>query len=867
MKKLFVTLCVSVILSGIVFIPAFTAHAQGVTKGPVTQGPVQQINDYFSTQAITYIDGTIFDRITINGPPKPPPGYERERATVALPEPSPAMGIKTLTVPAFEWVFGCSSVSGAMIAGYYDRTGFPNMYTGPTNGGLMPLTEDPSWGTWTDSTSSRYPNNPLIASHNGQDGRGTKGSIDDYWASYGSGLDDPYITGAWTQHTWGDGIGDFMKTSQSAYDNTDGSTRFYWYTTSAALLTCSDMESFGIAGDDGAYGRKLFYEARGYTVTDCYAQSTDNRVSGGFSFAQYKAEIDASRPVLLNLQGHSIVGVGYDDSSNTVYLHDTWDNDVHAMPWGDSYAGMDLLGVSIVNLQEPPAGISISPDSYNFGTVTISSPSTQTFTVSSTGMGNLVVGTITVGGAQASQFTVNTDTCSGQTLSPGGACTLNVTFAPSTPGAKSAFLAIPSNDPVHPTVYVALSGTGVATPVPNISVAPTSLDFGSIVIGQTPLTQTVAITNSGTASLDISGIDKTGDDANMFTLAGTSGTNGCGSLTPTILPGTSCNIWVTFTPSAAGPQAAALQFISNDPDPAPQVTMSGTGVILDIDAAPAALAFGNIILDQTSAAQTITITNTGTLALNITYEIIGQSAAMFAVAPGATGGCSFPAETLAPSEVCTLQVTFTPIEYGFQSAYLEISSPDPGIDTIPITLTGTGVYEATPSLLEGTYGTEIAYSGAPSGFGTKKGKIYIGGLKEKVVSWSDGSVTLIFTKFNDLAIDAPYDVSIQPKEPKGSAPIVLPGAFTLKKPEINIDTSDKHGAPEAPAIIKGLWFGTKKGKVYLDSQKCKVTSWTMNPTTGESTITFVVPKTIVSGTYGLEVVNKVGRSVTLFAVP
>ena len=106
-------------------------------------------------------------------------------------------------------------------------------------------------------------------------------------------------------------------------------------------------------------GRKLFYEARGYTVTDCYNQKTDNNVAGGFSFAQFKAEIDAGRPVMLNLSGHSIVGVGYDDSSNLVYIHDTWDYDNHTMSWGTSYSGMALRSVSIVNLQPqitPPCG-------------------------------------------------------------------------------------------------------------------------------------------------------------------------------------------------------------------------------------------------------------------------------------------------------------------------------------------------------------------------------------------------------------------------------------------------------------------------------------------------------------------------------
>jgi hypothetical protein len=320
----------------------------------ISQGPLQQINKYFSTQTIKYSDGTSLVKHIINGPPTPPPGYERERAAVALHEPNPEMGTNTLTVPAFDWVFGCSSVSAAMIAGYYDRNRFHNMYTGPTNGGVMPLNNSTTyWPHWLDGHSYEYPNLPLAASHNGVDGRVTRGSIDDYWFGYWySSTPDPYI-GHWTQHTWGEAIGDYMKTSQSAYGNYDGATTFYGYEgMSSQILTCSAMVGMGVQNYDGTYGRKLFYEARGYTVTDCYSQATDTYQPGGFSFAQYKVEIDAHRPVMLNLAGHTIVGVGYDDSGNTVYVHDTWDYDIHTMNWvgGASYSGMSLEAVSIVNL-------------------------------------------------------------------------------------------------------------------------------------------------------------------------------------------------------------------------------------------------------------------------------------------------------------------------------------------------------------------------------------------------------------------------------------------------------------------------------------------------------------------------------------
>ncbi len=55
------------------------------------------------------------------------------------------------------------------------------------------------------------------------------------------------------------------------------------------------------------------------------------------------------RPVMINLAGHTIVGVGYADPS-TIYIHDTWDSSNHTMTWGGSYAGMEMVAVSIVNL-------------------------------------------------------------------------------------------------------------------------------------------------------------------------------------------------------------------------------------------------------------------------------------------------------------------------------------------------------------------------------------------------------------------------------------------------------------------------------------------------------------------------------------
>jgi hypothetical protein len=144
-----------------------------------------------------------------------------------------------------------------------------------------------------------------------------------------------------------------MKTSQSAYNNVDGSTRFYYYP-SGSKLPCSSMPD-----DAGTLGRKLFYEERGYVVDDlnCYSQPTDNNpgITDGFTLADYQTEIDAGHPVMLNLAGHTVVGYGYDES--TLYIRDTWDSNpehVYSMTWGGTYNGRDLLSVSIVHLEDVP---------------------------------------------------------------------------------------------------------------------------------------------------------------------------------------------------------------------------------------------------------------------------------------------------------------------------------------------------------------------------------------------------------------------------------------------------------------------------------------------------------------------------------
>jgi hypothetical protein len=82
--------------------------------------------------------------------------------------------------------------------------------------------------------------------------------------------------------------------------------------------------------------------------------------------------------------------------------------------------------------------------------------------------------------------------------------------------------------------------------------------------------QTVTLTNSGNATLSVTGIALSGPNASDF--AETADT--CGS---SVAVGASCTIEMTFTPSAAGQRTATLGITDNAAGSPQTVSLSGTG--------------------------------------------------------------------------------------------------------------------------------------------------------------------------------------------------------------------------------------------------------------------------------------------------
>jgi hypothetical protein len=164
---------------------------------------------------------------------------------------------------------------------------------------------------------------------------------------------------------------------------------------------------------------------------------------------------------------------------------------------------------------------------------------------------------------------------------------------------------------------------------------------------------------------------------------------------------------------------------------------------------------------------------------------------------------------------------------------------------------------------KGTIGTRLTLTG--SDFGTRKGKVLIGDTPVKIISWESSAVTCEIKK---ALAPGSHNVVIQPKTPRGALAITHSGAFTMMAPEIQV-VKPPSGGSKTTILLSGMFLGNKKGRIYLGDKKCRILSWSMNATTGEGGIQFMVPDKMTPKLYSLTVTNKVG-SVTLtdgFIIP
>ncbi|HEV8592323.1 MAG TPA: choice-of-anchor D domain-containing protein, partial [Pyrinomonadaceae bacterium] len=137
---------------------------------------------------------------------------------------------------------------------------------------------------------------------------------------------------------------------------------------------------------------------------------------------------------------------------------------------------------------------------------------------------------------------------------------------------------------------------------PQISVTPSSINFGSQLVGTASAGQMITISNPGTAALTVTGITMTG--------AGSGDFSNDAVFPQTVPAGGNYQFNVTFTPSARAARSITMTFAHNAGTTA-STNLTGTGVAPVVGVSPASLSFGDQANGTTSAPQAFTISNNG----------------------------------------------------------------------------------------------------------------------------------------------------------------------------------------------------------------------------------------------------------------
>lgn len=324
----------------------------------------------------------------------------------------------------------------------------------------------------------------------------------------------------------------------------------------------------------------------------------------------------------------------------------------------------------------PPTD-SLIPNALTFsGTPEGQLSAVQTVTVTNTGDLPLNSILFTVSGEfviASSSSGTSTGTCSNN-LPAHSSCSVNVQFAPTQIGSVTGSLTV--SDAVR-TQTVGLSGTGVQPPA--IGVNPASLTFPAQQPGVASAPQTVTVTNTGGAPL--AGLSTQIAPTGSFSV---SATTTCGL---TLAAEASCALPVVFNPATTGGSAATLNISSSSPGVAAvNVGLSGTArTASGLNVSPAMLSFGAVALGGTSAAQTVTISNTSEFA---------ASALTVSVSQGFSWTQYSCVGALAAGASCTVGVSFVPAASGAATGTMTVSSASIAT-AATVTLSGTGAASAS----------------------------------------------------------------------------------------------------------------------------------------------------------------------------
>jgi Cep192 domain 4/Abnormal spindle-like microcephaly-assoc'd, ASPM-SPD-2-Hydin/HYDIN/CFA65/VesB-like, Ig-like domain len=333
-----------------------------------------------------------------------------------------------------------------------------------------------------------------------------------------------------------------------------------------------------------------------------------------------------------------------------------------------------LLGCQALSQKQGPA-------TSKAGQLTCNSAS---FIFGSVPMGASVAGSVVVINAGGSRVTISQAKLSTPgfsvtgislplVLNPNQSTKFDLNFVPRSPGSVTGNLSLMS-DATNPNLDIAFSGVGVAPG--RLTVSPSNVDFGSILMGTTQ-SLPVVLVNSGASGVTISQASPSG-----------TGFNTSGLLLPlTLAPGQSASFSVVFAPQSAGKASGSVTLLSDAVNPTMNLPLAAIGLTPGaLVATPSSPAFGTVQVGNTKSLIE-TLTNSG--GSPVTISQVSAAGAGFD-----STGLILPI-SLNAGQSTTFSIEFSPATAGNSSGSFAVLSTATNANlTLPAS--GTGV---APGLL------------------------------------------------------------------------------------------------------------------------------------------------------------------------
>src|SRR5215467_6473040 len=208
----------------------------------------------------------------------------------------------------------------------------------------------------------------------------------------------------------------------------------------------------------------------------------------------------------------------------------------------------------------------VTPAVFSFPATAIGTTSSTNGVATLTSSGNAIQ-LIAITSSNPSEFPVTTTCSLTNALAPNVPCLVSIQFMPSSAGTRSAQITITTTNAGR--VSLAMSGDGVSSPVPEITISPGSFAFPNTVVGGTFAGGVITLTNTGTVAVNLTTI--TSSDLSEFPITTT-----C-NLPGSLIPGASCTVLVQFRPSVGGIRSAQMVIVTSNAG-SPTFSVSGAGM-------------------------------------------------------------------------------------------------------------------------------------------------------------------------------------------------------------------------------------------------------------------------------------------------